>query len=193
MRFITPRSPRIFAYSEMSEQLKVYDIDQQGWEHSDKGRDFNVTHVLKELVRARRKDFTNKEVIKNELAPDAIQYGLRMSRWGVFPIDFILPTIDLEIETDAYCNRNNIKKPEIGAWALAEITLAEFSHNLDHASKEIYKDNSDEQSIIRASRLLLYFAEYSADEYNFDLQESFTNRLTNLRQRFNIPQPETLQ
>ncbi len=61
----------------MSTDLRVYDVDQGGWEHEDKGFEFNITHVLKEVVWALRKDFFDPVVVQTDLAPDAMQYALR--------------------------------------------------------------------------------------------------------------------
>lgn len=72
---------------------------------------------------------------------------------------------------------------------MAEISLADYLHKLDHES-EIDRALSDSQaSLARTAKCLLYFAEVSADDFQFDIEQSFSNRLYNLRERFGMPQP----
>src|SRR5690606_20534211 len=97
MRFITERSLPTNIYTDLAEELRVYDIDQNGWEHEDKGLEANANHTLKELVRARRKDMFEPSVVEGELAPDAVQYALRLVRWANIHTGVMMPTIETDI------------------------------------------------------------------------------------------------
>lgn len=189
MRFETERALSTEVYADLADQLKVYDVDQNGWEHENKGLEFNTTHVLKELVRARRKDMFEPTVVEGESAPDAVQYALRFGRWASISTGLLLPTVETDIEADAYCNMNDYHRTRLGGWALAEIKLADFAHKLDHKSERDIGLRNAPSDLTKVSGFLIYFAELSAKEFNFDLRTAFRDRLANLRERFGIPQP----
>ncbi len=173
----------------MSMELKVYDVDQGGWEHEGKGFEFNVNHTLKELIRAGRKDFFDPTVVRAELAPDAMQYAFRIARWTRFKRELILPTADIKAAADYQAIGIRTASRRIGAYAAGEILLADFAHRLDHESERREAQQTKFDTLPRVSQALVLFAEDSANEYNFSLRGSFAERLSNLRERFSIPQP----
>jgi hypothetical protein len=172
----------------MSMELKVYDVDQGGWEHEDKGLEFNLTHTLKELDRAERKDFFDSEVVRSELAPDAMQYALRLARWTGFKHEMVLetPRIEKAIDSHAKLMRTTCR---LGAYAAGRIMLADHIHRLDHESERQEAVQTRFVSLPRISQALMLFALDSATEFNFRPRQAFFDRLTNLRKRFDIPQP----
>lgn len=191
MRLATERALSAQTYERLTEELRVYDVDQGGWEHENEGLVFNSMHVLKELVRARRKDVLDPLIVEGDLAPDSVQYALRFGRWADIDIGQMLPTTDTDMEADSHSGLNKYHKTRLGGWALAEIKLADFTHMLDHASERDKAISTAPNSLAKVSRFLLYFAESSADEFDFDLADAFRNRLTGLRERFEIPEPDS--
>lgn len=189
MRLVTPNQLSAEQCAKLADELHIYDVEQGGWEHEGRGLEFNANHVLKEIVRARRKDFFEPFVVENDLAPDAVQYALRFSRWAALPFPSILPSVEDDIAADSYSHRNDIHRTRISGWALAEISLADFTHRLDHASERQQALDNKRVDLAEVSRYLLYFAELSATEFDFSLQGSLTKRLNSLRKRFGIPVP----
>ena len=189
MRLSTPNALTVPQYVNMADELRIYDVLQGGWEHEGKGIEFNATHVLKEIVRARRKNFFEPYVVENDLAPDAVQYALRFSRWANLSVGSILPTLENDIKADSHSHTYNHEGKRIGGWSLAEIALADFTHSLDHTSERQGALNNMRSDLAEVSQFLVYFAELSASEIDFSLQDAFTNRLNDLRERFDIPQP----
>jgi hypothetical protein len=173
----------------MSMALTVYDVDQGGWEHEEKGLEFNLEHVLKELVRARRKDFFDPDVVRTEVAPDAMQYSFRIARWTGFKRELVLPSMKIEKVTDNHAKQMRTASRRIGAYAAGEIMLADFVHKLDHASEQQAARQAKFEALPRVSQALMLFALDSANEFDFRPRNAFIDRLTNLRERFDIPQP----
>lgn len=172
----------------MSMALKVYDVDQNGWEHEGKGLEFNLTHTLKELNRAERKDFFDPEVVRTELAPDAIQYALRVTRWTGFKHQLVDDTSQIEKAIDSHAKLTRTTR-RLGAYAAGRIMLADYLHRLDHESERQEAVQTRFVSLPRVSQALILFALESANEFNFRPRQAFFDRLTNLRKRFDIPQP----
>lgn len=180
-------------YERLGEALKVYDVDQEQWEHEGKGIEFNAKHVLGELTRARRKSMLEPRVVRTELAPDAAQYALRLKRWADLPTGLILPREGEGVKAHAHAYENEYSRDRIGGWMLAEISLSQdFTHRLDHPSERSDALARMQPSLGQVSRYLLYFAETSATEFDFDLETSFMNRLADLRERFGVAEPEGL-
>ena len=74
--------------SEMYNELKFYDVDQQCWEHDPnakkepKSPEENLYHVGTHIDKVLAfKDFSNPKVLKSEILPDSLMYGLRIARW----------------------------------------------------------------------------------------------------------------
>lgn len=173
----------------MSTDLKIYDVDQGGWEHEGKGFDFNVDHTLSELVRMRSKDFYDPVVVKSEIAPDAVQYALRLARWTGYDLDFVLPgarispvgsSIDEAIAVHAAKMR--IISLRTAAYSASEVQLAGFTHSLDHESERQVALANKFDTLPRVSQALLRFALDSGEEYGFRVQVSFFDRLIALRE-----------
>lgn len=173
----------------MSMALKTYDVDQGGWEHEDKGLEFNVNHVLKELVRAERKDFFHPDVVRTDLAPDAMQYALRLARWTGFNRELVLPSPDIERGADAHAILIRTQTRRIGAFAAGQLVIADFVHRLDHASERSNALRGRFDTLPAASQALMLFALDSANEFDFRPRKAFSDRLASLRERFGISQP----
>jgi hypothetical protein len=178
----------------MNAELYDYDVVQHGWEHENNGLEFNLKHTLSELVRAERKDFYDPTVIKEELAPDAFQYGLRIARWTRFNLDLCLPT---QAITEKIYQVSNLQRidPRVGAYSTAELLLADFDHKLDHDISKPGQASEREQAyqsrfdvLPRVSQALFYFAMRNAEGYCFNPITAFNDRLDNLRVRHNVGQ-----
>lgn len=173
----------------MSRSLKAYDIGQNAWEHEQKGLEFNVDHTLKELVRARRKDFFNPEVVQSDLAPDAMQYALRIARWAGFKQDLVLPTTEIRTAIDAHAKLTRSTSRRTSAYDAGEVMLADFTHKLDHETERDKAYQTKFLVLPRVSQALVLFALESANEFGFRPVKAFDDRLTNLRERFGLSQP----
>lgn len=173
----------------MSMDLKIYDVDQHGWEHEDKGLEFNLDHVLTEVVRARRKDFFDPKVVREELTPDAIQYALRIARWTGFKRELVLPDSSLTRSVDEHAKLIRTPSTRIAAYAAGEVMLADFTHKLDHEREAQAAQQFKMISLSRISQAFMSFALESAHEFNFQPRAAFIDRLSGLRERFGIPQP----
>jgi len=173
----------------MNAALVEYDVDQDGWEHEQKGFEFNVNHALKELVRARRKDLYDAATACTDLAPDAMQYALRLARWNGFSPSLVLPTAQTEAlaEGEAAAKRFGVRR--LGAYAASELILVDFVHKLDHDSERGDALAGKFDSMTRAAQTLTLFALDTANEFRFSLPNAFYERLSELRRRFNIPMP----
>src|SRR5690606_3907844 len=71
----------------MAESLRLYDVVDGGWVHEGRGLDFNLRHIgwhLADMID--RKDFTDRKCVVTEIAPDCVQYGLRIARWSQIPV-----------------------------------------------------------------------------------------------------------
>lgn len=174
---------------ELSAELRVYDVDQGGWEHEPKGLKFNAEHVLKEVVRARRKDMLDPAVVVSELAPDAVQYALRLGRWAGVAADDMLPGIHTRTAAAEHGSKYKVPQVYLSSWALAEITLADFTHSLDHKSERARARKAAARDLGRCAGHMLHFVEVAAVTHSFSVQDSFRSRLASLRERFGIPQP----
>lgn len=68
--------------ADLNERLRVYDVDQHGWEHEGQGLDVNIRHVQHHLTQdLERKNFTDAQTVEVAVAPDCLQYALRIGRW----------------------------------------------------------------------------------------------------------------
>jgi hypothetical protein len=174
----------------MGQQLKVYDVDQGGWEHEIMDYEFNANHVLKHLVRDHnRKDFFDEGTVVDEIAPDSVQYALRLSRWVQFDHSQLSPNTYIFHDVARFSGHNRYSSNRMGAHYLAESDLADFLHELDHKDKREEAHSFRVDTLSRIGKLLIHSAELAAVEFGFDLVDSFGRRLSNLRQRFGIPEP----
>lgn len=180
----------------MAESLRQYDVVDGGWVHEDKGLDFNLKHVglhLSDMVD--RKDFTDKDVVRNEIAPDCIGYALRIARWGGFTVK-LLGSSEYEAEQEVQQDEVIERAKELGAKDYSDYVaiirangiLARDRHDFDHYVLNPESTEHDTHALVGAGSMLLFAAELQSLEYHFDLQQAFDNRLAGLRKRFNIPQ-----
>lgn len=173
---------------EMRDALWVYDVVQEGWEHEDKGLDINMRHVglhLSDVID--RKDFMNEGVIANEIAPDSLQYALRLSRWGNLAIAAIAPDDDIRREVEERGCTIGTSLDDFISITRANAVIARNRHDVDHASTKEKGLNGERSAMQYAAKLLVHSANLQADFFEFDIMESFTMRLASLRERFNIP------
>lgn len=176
----------------MDEQLRVYDVDQHGWEQEGMGFDANATHVLLHLIKAKiDKNFADPEVVQTELAPDAIQYGLRLGRWADQTPSQLA---DAQAEPLQQFHQELVAPhtPTIGRPAMREAiaTLARHLHDRGHAKTEAGALTNRPAVARTAAGLLLVCASLQADAFGFSLPDAFDARLAALRKRFGIAPPK---
>lgn len=176
---------------QMSDSLRYYDVDQQGWEHEGLGFEFNAAHVLKHLAKdIIKKDFKDPDVVRSAIAPDAMQYALRLGRWTDQDPSDLLPTDDQIQELYRLAGRFGQMPTSQVAYLQAASSIGDNLHSLDH-SKERHSALVQAPIMARsAGGLLIYCASQLSHEYGFSVDEAFDARLNDLRTRFNIAQPE---
>lgn len=178
--------------ANLTSKLIDYDVRDSGWEHESRGFEFNANHVLKHLVRdTMRKDFFDEKVVKSEIVPDSLQYAFRLARWAGLRREYMLPNQSSVLQTEAFDRLQRISSPRIGAYQHAQSKLADHLHDLDHVSLREVALEERFSAISTVGRLLVHSAQLSANEFGFDLPQAFDDRLTQLRERFNIPETET--
>ncbi len=182
-------SPEI---DELAELLRVYDVVDGGWEHEGKGFKFNGDHILDEMVRGETdKDFTKSEVLRTDIVPDRLQYGLRLARWtGQSASELERMGVEDQFEV----NKLGHKLPGAAADYLvamrARSVLAGNMHDLGHPGSQEEAAQLSPEVARRAGGLLVASAEMAAAAHSFDLAAAFAARIINLRQRF---LPHTLE
>ncbi len=173
----------------MSEQLRVYDVDLQGWEHQSKGFGVNVrhvfTHLTKDLVG---KDFSDEDLVRGAIAPDSIVYALRLSRWTNIDTDYVAKVTSKEeaIMDMAEMGLENLP------WGFASFAgavglLATNLHDQDHEKTHQGAMLGAHNTMKSASRLLIHSAAIQSHQYGLSIMEAFDSRLTVLHDRFGIP------
>jgi hypothetical protein len=177
-----------------AEKLRVYDVEQGAWEHEQGGFAANATHVLYHVV----KDFPGKNlsedrVVETEVAPDCVQYALRLMRWTGQEASAVLPTDDQGNTTRVLASEKRFASVPLHQLAFMEAgaTIARQLHNYDHERTKALATTNEIHAARRAGRLLMYAADLQAEGFDFDLFEAFDTRLANLRQRFGIAEPST--
>lgn len=175
----------VSSIERMARDLYEYDVVDQGWEHEGQGFEFNANHVLKHLARdLKRKDFFDRETVKSAIAPDSVQYALRLARWTGTPVDLLDSSLSSAEELDDFCINFMTTSPRIGAYMLAQSTLADFLHDTDHESTRVATMDRKIEMARSVGGLLIRSAEYSADVFEFELDQAFDGRLSYLRDRF---------
>jgi hypothetical protein len=178
-----------------AEKLYVYDVEQGAWEQEPHGFEANAKHVLTHLAKdIVNKDFSSPELVQTAIAPDSMQYALRLGRWaGVEPQDMLVSPGDewnvrRLIARQVSRHRGSVI---VHATAFAEAMgeLASNLHDLDHASTREVAIASRQDAMRETGRLLVNSARLQAEGHQFDLMEAFDARLAHLRERFGIPQP----
>jgi hypothetical protein len=180
----------IESLDRMAGSLQVYDVEQGGWQFNKSGLVFNAGHVLTHLAGDQiRKDFSNPEVVKREIAPDAIAYALRLVRWtrSTFPDVFINPE-DASLVNGLSQRIGGIKNLGRAAWEAATGWLGMALHDTQHSETANEAKSRIAVSLRKPAGALLYCANTYVGQYGFDIEESFAARLEELRERFGIPQ-----
>lgn len=185
----------------LADKLRVYDVDQCGWEGDPEGPKpktviANLTHVVFHLSDViERKDFSNREVVCDKVAPDAIQYSLRIARWGSLAIEQIIPSEQQRYAYDTATTLGISTSHEsyldlaLSSFVRANGTLARQLHDEDHASTKETALTKRSSSLSDTAALLIQCATVQSSRGEFDLTEAFDDRLANLRQRFGISEP----
>lgn len=176
----------------MDASLRVYDIYQGAWEQEPNGFESNTRHLLTHLAKdLAGKDFADDDLVRTAIAPDSVQYGLRLGRWAGVSIDHLarIKTRDQEVRS----------KVEVGLkdlpWGLACFVgatgiLAQHLHDLDHAKNRDEALSNRSDTVGSAARLLIHSASIQAHQIGFPMTDAFDDRITFLRKRFGIPEPD---
>lgn len=178
---------------DASEKLRVYDVEQRAWEQEPNGFVANASHVLTHLTKdLLGKNFDDKDLVRTAIAPDSLQYGLRLARWsGIHVADLVSMTmVEEEIRSQVEESLNYSKLP----WGFASFAggvrvLSMHLHDLGHIKEKDRALLARQDAMRSASRLLIDSASIQAHQSGFPLSKAFDNRLASLRERFGIPQP----
>jgi hypothetical protein len=172
-------------------KLRVYDVDQGAWEQEPNGIDVNSRHVLTHLSKDMiGKDFTNPELVQTAIAPDSVQYALRLRRWASLPpVESSIPPED-SIKAAKQLKERLGKVPlHFALFAEGTAELARNLHDIDHESTRGSALRNRQNSIRKASWLLINSANLQAATFRFDLVDAFDARLASLREKSGIPEP----
>jgi hypothetical protein len=173
-----------------ADKLRVYDVDQNGWEQEPNGTAPNFAHTDSHLGKsAPHKDFYARTVVRNEIAPDSTQYAIRLMRWMALDLGALGMRSQLDDEIDAAARRMRITNLPFAAVLLANGELCAFRHDLEHEREREVALSSIGKFGLRAAGFLVRSAEMQAETFGFDLVKAFDERLVNLRKRFGIPEP----
>lgn len=175
----------------MAGKLKVYDVDQKGWEHEGQGLKINTRHVYIHIANSlANKNFNDHNVVQTEIAPDSVQYALRIGRWTKTKnFKTMLPRTDLLFKSNTRAALESISPGE-AAFKEAVGTLGKTFHDLEHESSREEASQYLIRSARHAASFLIISAGLQAEEHGFDIEEVMENRLTVLRERFDIPEPQ---
>lgn len=176
----------------LADKLYVYDVEQGAWEQEPNGIESNVAHTLTHLTKDLiRKDFTDVELVRDAIAPDSIQYALRLSRWADVRVSDINTLTAVEEAERSLVEAGLPNKLPMGFanFAGATAVLAEYTHNLGHNSTQEQTRLATRQVMKSAARQLVFSAAVQAYQYDFSLPDAFDARLGVLRERFGIPEP----
>jgi hypothetical protein len=179
-----------YELESLSDKMHVYDVDQGGWEQEANSIQANARHVLfhltKDLVY---KDFLDPVIVQTAIAPDSVQYALRLGRWvGLNPERLHVSRSEILIaeELDPGSDQSPL---HLTAFKEAVGILAGNLHDLDHKKTQADALRHQPDLFRQAGRMLIYSASIQSAEYDFNLVETFDDRLSGLRRRFNIPEP----
>lgn len=183
-------SAKIEQVRDMHHKLHVYDVEQRGWEHEGLGLEVNARHVLTHLAKdIVNKDFDDEELVKEAIAPDLAQYALRLCRWSDSHPYGLLETENYDKE--AYDPTSFTKYYEKDKTGILRAIggLASVLHDIDHAKSSSDAREALPSKAVKSAKFLFDAASFQAATMDFDLSESFDLRLSQLRQRFKIPDP----
>ncbi len=165
----------------LAEKLFSYDVIQNAWEHERRGFEINARHVLTHLAKDLvGKQFTSSYEAQTAIAPDCMQYALRLCRWA-----HIAPRLMF----DADCNDASLETEHFVAFAKATGVLAENLHDLDHKTTNNGAILQRTDMVKKTASLLMRCAQLQSKQYGFDLIQAFDQRLACLRERYGIPHP----
>lgn len=183
----------------MAESLRLYDVVDGGWEGDPEGTnnpksvEDNLKHVGEHLAGVLAfKDFTDSSIVKYEIAPDFVQYGLRVARWGGIEAEK-LDAQDSSYIPQAREINDRLGIGYVGTLPVASLILAngilmgQQMHDEDH---EAIRSNAIEErpkKLKLAGQILLNTAYYQAVNNEFDLTMAFEDRIARLRSRRNVP------
>jgi len=173
-----------------TDKLQIYDVVQSGWEQEGNGFEANVFHVLTHLnSNIFGKDFTDEKTVKSEIAPDSLQYAIRLGRWtGNSAKDILGANVDSSIDRLTFRKIGSIPMHYV-AYEEATYKLTTHLHDLGHKKERDRAIAARSETMAAASRLLIHSAILQSEEFDFDLLSSFDTRLSELRLRFKIPEP----
>jgi hypothetical protein len=174
-----------------AEKLYVYDVEQRGWEQEGRGFEVNAHHVLTHLVKeSLNKNFSDPDVVSGEIAPDAMQYAIRLGRWSGLETSDLMPYAKGARYIAEHAGlRVGTVPVHWAAHAEAAGKLASNLHDLGHVAIREEAVGNRGGSMIYVARQLITCAEVAAETYGFDPLVAFDDRLAQLRERFGIPQP----
>lgn len=172
---------------DCSERLRVYDVVQHGWEQEPYGFEANTVHTLTHLVKTLlRKNFDDPEAARTEIAPDSMQYALRLGRWAG------IPTVELFGNGSAIDKMYDLASDTPLAREAFEVgtdALNTHIHDMGHNALQAEALASRLVTIFKSSRRLLLCSVVLANQHGFDLITAFGDRLAALRRQFKIPEP----
>lgn len=187
---------------QMAVVLRQYDVRDGGWEGDPEGTnnprsvEDNLKHVGEHLAGVIAfKNFFNASIVREEIAPDLMQYGLRIARWGSLPLESLIPKATPHY-SDTMGMQDRIHLHTIGSAPIASVILAngvllgQQMHDEDHQAKNAEAVLLRKERLPYASALLVQAANIQAnndpDNNRFDLMMSFAARIAHLRKRFDI-------
>lgn len=175
----------------MAEKLHVYDVDQGAWEQEGNGFEANARHVLTHLAKdVVGKDFTDVDLVRGAIAPDSIQYALRLSRWAGVGVSEIVEVTEVEEIARDFVEMDRVGLPwGFPSFAGAVNILAQNLHDIDHAKTREDALRGTYDAMRSTSRLLVNSASIQSHQHGFSLVDAFDARLATLRNRFGIPEP----
>jgi hypothetical protein len=175
-----------------AERLRVYDVDQAAWENEGQGYEINAKHVLLHLAKdMATKSFSDAETVETAIAPDSMQYAIRLVRWTGQDTRMTLPGKEQAGIVRSTSTRFNGRLPNHRIAVIEAISsLAGYLHDCDHESQRQRVEQDKLFVARRAARLLIYSADLQANKYKFSLIDAFDARISSLRERFGIPQPQ---
>ncbi len=187
----------------MADRLRVYDVDQNGWELDPEGKQrgrlrHNMAHVGLHLADViERKDFFDTRIVRSEIAPDSMQYALRLARWGSVALEEIVPaSIDYSaaMSLQSRLRLNWIGSAPLASFIKAQGVLSRQLHSEDHVNTRKRAYDQRPEALGEVAGLLVQTACMQANNdpnnEQFDIVEAFDLRLSHLRQRFGIPEPD---
>lgn len=182
----------------MARTLYEDDVIQGGWECDPEGVlpgtvGENLAIVQYNLADAiESSSFRSTSAIKEELAPDAMRYALRVARWGGIALKNIVPRpwSEGEHETSLRLELSKIDRRTLplASFVRANGVLARQLRDEAQHGKHQEARARHSESLRSVSALLVQASHEQSKRGNFDLEEAFNRRLELLRQGPSIGQ-----